>query len=126
KKAIKAAAVSDLKIEGERKLVKSTASKKLSGDLAELEEEVVFTYKNTPETMPVSSKRLSQAEVKEVRNTSAFAKYDGTRIEASEYYKKAQVAYVKAEKLENENKTKKAEILNLNNKLDAEGDVNEI
>ncbi len=126
KKAIKAAAVSDLKIEGERKLVKSTASKKLSGDLAELEEEVVFTYKNTPETMPVSSKRLSQAEVNEVRNTSAFAKYDGTRIEASEYYKKAQVAYVKAEKLENENKTKKAEILNLNNKLDAEGDVNEI
>ncbi len=126
KKAIKAAAVSDLKSEGERKLAKSTASKKLSGDLAELEEEVVFTYKNTPETMPVSSKRLSQAEVNEVRNTSAFEKYDGTRKEASGYYKKAQVAYVKAEKLENENKTKKDEILNLNNKLDAEGDVNEI
>ena len=126
KKAAKSAEVSNLKGEGERKLAQASASEKLAVELADLEDEVVFTYKNTPEAMPVSDKRLSQAEVNEVRKTSAFAEYDGTRKEAAEYYKKAQVAYVKAENLENDNKKKKVEILELNNQLDAEGDVDKI
>tara|TARA_B100000508_G_scaffold140473_1_gene141617 strand:+ start:16 stop:5775 length:5760 start_codon:yes stop_codon:yes gene_type:complete len=126
KKKAKAVDVANLKGEGERKLAQATASEQLAAEMAELEDEVIYTYKNTPESLPVSNKRLSQAEINNIRQTPEFANYDATRKEAAEYYKKAQVAYVEAEKLENDNKSKESEIKKLEAELEEEGDVDRI
>ncbi|MGB0404108.1 MAG: hypothetical protein ACPGEG_08430, partial [Salibacteraceae bacterium] len=126
KKAIKAAEVQGLKGEGDRKLAQATASEELSKELEILEADVLTAYKNTPEELPKTEKRLSQAEVNTVRTTPAFAEYDKLRKQASVYYEQAQKAYVNAEQLDNENKNLRAQITELNAKEEKESNVTTI
>ncbi|UTW62220.1 PD40 domain-containing protein [bacterium SCSIO 12741] len=147
KKRIHAAEVQQIRLEGDSLQQLAIASKKLAGDLEELEDELIEVYLTTPEELPLTEKRLTQAEVQNVQQTEEFKEYDLQRKEAAVSYAKAreyqrmadegkeqvtqaeEALKVKKEKAENEADTEKRqvmmdEIVELEQKIDGQKSVN--
>lgn len=124
KTKIKLAEVDDLNHKADKLEYEATNLKKLSKELAKIEDEVIAAEQGGLGTasLPKPTRQISQAEVQEVQSSEEYKEYDATRKEALKTYKAAQVLYSEKMSLEAQNKVIDAEIQNVKTDIESATD----
>lgn len=91
KKRIYEAEVSTLRKDVNKLELEASSSALLAQEMAQMEEDVLFAYKNTPEKLPPSDKQLSQADVETIQGSPEFSEYDRLRQASVKEYRQAEV-----------------------------------
>ncbi len=124
KTIIKLAEVDDLNHKADKLDYEANSLKKLSKELAKIEDEVLAAEQggSGAVTLPKPTRQISQAEVQEVQSSKDYQEYDASRKEAVKTYKAAQVLYSEKMSLEAQNKVIDAEIQNVESDIESATD----
>ncbi|MAZ37175.1 MAG: hypothetical protein CL842_06970 [Crocinitomicaceae bacterium] len=124
KTKIKLAEVDDLNHKADKLDFEANNLKKLSKELASVEEDVLLANQvgEGDVTLPKPTRQISQAEVQEVQSLEEYKVYDATRKDAVKSYKAAQVLYSEKLSLEAQNKVIDAEIRNVETDMESAND----